>query len=369
MSKLRLLLVSGASQVGQSVLAALAGRRANIEVAATGSAPSELALFEFDATYVMPETAHDPEAFAKCLLAIVARTSPVLLIPCRDDDVVALSDLRARRPDLMALCGSSDAARVMADKWQSASFATAHGLPFAPTLIVGSGQTVQDFVRAHGYPLIAKPRESFASRGVFLVRNDEQLERVLVRDGYLVQKFLGDPSAVHSFCDSIEQTGIPLFHSFEGTMRSQQALIGPDGTIAQVVCTTTAMRHGRSERLRLDPDPQAHALGMRCARAFSEFGWRGPLNVQCQAAPDGELFIHEFNGRFTGATAARRLLGRDEVGPAVALFTGQELPADRALAVAPDEVVRVPVAVAADPEHSRTLRSAGEWRRGTTANA
>jgi len=292
-----------------------------------------------------------------------------LLIPCRDDDVVALADLHARYPDLMALCGSPAAARAMADKWLSATFATSRGLPFAPTLIAGSGQATRDFVHAHGYPLIAKPRESFASRGVFLVNNDEQLERVLARDRYVVQKFLGDSSAVQSFCDGIERTGIPLFYSFEGTMNSLQALIGPDGAIAQVVCTTTAMRHGRSERLRLDTDPRAHALGMQCARDFSEYGWRGPLNVQCQTTPDGKLFIHEFNGRFTGATAARRLLGHDEVGPAIALFTGQGLPPDRLLAGAPNEVVRVPVAVAADPERIQTLRIEGAWRRDALTNA
>jgi len=363
MTKLRLLLVSGASVVGQSVLAALAHRREEIDVVATGSDASELALFDFDATYVTPETASGPEAFAARLAEIVARERPALAIPCRDDDVVALAELRERTPGLPALCGSAAAARVMADKWASAEFSLRHGLPYAPSLVAGSAQSAAEFVRAHGYPLVAKPRVGYASRGVRLVYNDEQLRRALARDGGMVQKFLGDRAGVQRLREEIDALGVPLFHSVEGPMRSLQALIAPDGTVAQVVCTRTVMRQGRSQRLQLDPDPAAHALGLRCARAFSGCGWRGPLNVQCQATPEGELFIHEFNGRYTGATGARRLLGQDEVGPAIALFTGHRFGSQGRVAP-PVEVVRVTATVAADPERLRALQAQGAWRRG-----
>ncbi len=254
----------------------------------------------------------------------------------------------------------------MADKWASAEFSARHGLPYAPSLVAGSAQAAVEFVRAHGYPLVAKPRVGYASRGVHLVFDDEQLRRALARDGGMVQKFLGDRAGVQRLREEIDAVGIPLFHSIEGTMRSLQALIAPDGAVAQVVCTRTVMRQGRSQRLQLDGDPAAHALGLRCARAFSGFGWRGPLNVQCQATPEGELVIHEFNGRYTGATGARRLLGRDEVGPALALFTGHRFDAQEC-AAPPAEVVRVTATVAAEPGHLRALEAQGAWRRGAAA--
>lgn len=367
MKQVRLLLLSGASQVGQSVLAALAGRRSGVEIMATGSSPRDLAVFDFDASFVTPATASDPEAFERRLLDIVSATSPALLIPCRDDDVVALSDLRWRFPDLRALCGSPAAARVMADKWLSASFATDHDLPFAPTWAAGCGQGALDFARTNGYPLIAKPRSSFASRGVYLVRNERQLEQASSRAGYLLQKFLGDAVAVQRFCDEVEASGVPLFHSFEGAMDSMQALIGRDGAVAQVVCTTARMRHGRSEYVGLQTDPFRHALGTRCALAFSDLGWRGPLNVQCQTTQEGQVLIHEFNGRFTGATGARRLLGHDEVGPAIELFTGHKLPPDPLRIAAAHEVLRVPVAFAVDRDRVDALCLDGVCRRDASA--
>ena len=55
----------------------------------------------------------------------------------------------------------------------------------------------------------------------------------------------------------------------------------------------------------------------QCAQAFAGAGWRGPLNIQCQQDTQGTPLIHEFNGRFTGATVDRWLLGFDEVGAAI----------------------------------------------------
>ena len=63
-------------------------------------------------------------------------------------------------------------------------------------------------------------------------------------------------------------------------------------------------------------------MGRRIAEAFAAEGWRGPLNIQCQRAGDGRLLVHEFNGRFTGATSDRWMLGFDEVGETIELYTG-----------------------------------------------
>jgi hypothetical protein len=364
---IRLLLLSGTGHVGQGVLAALERRRAEVEVVSTGIVAAELAQFDFDAVYRVPVTAADPGGFATSLLDIVARERPALIVPCRDDDVLALAELRIAHPRLPALCGELQVARIMTDKWLSAQFATAQGLPFAPTFARESGTSPAAFAAEHGYPLIAKPRRSAGSGGVRLVTNAAQRDAALARGDCVLQRYLGDPAAADRFLDDVTAAGLPLFYSFEGRMRSLQALIAPDGEVVQVVCTSTVMRQGHSERVQLDADPGAHALGARCARTFAAAGWRGPLNVQCQETPEGELAIHEFNGRFTGATAARSLLGRDEVGPAIEAFTGHRWSNRTAAAAFATQVVRVPFAQAPDAERLRAIERDGYWRRrGTT---
>ena len=58
---LRLLVLSVGTQVGQNVLRTLAGRRENLELVATSSVWNEPALFDFDAVYLVPPTAADPD--------------------------------------------------------------------------------------------------------------------------------------------------------------------------------------------------------------------------------------------------------------------------------------------------------------------
>lgn len=364
MAKLKLLVLSVGTQVGQNVLATLQRRRGELELIATSSVSHEPSLFDWDAVYIAPETASDPEAFERCLLDIMAREKIDLVIPCRDDDIVFLSALRERRSDLASrlLCGSADAGRVIADKWLSAEFCTRHDLPFAPSIASATAHERAEFVHRNGFPLIAKPRRGYASQDVYLISNDAQFERTLSREDWIVQKYLGDPRGVTEFLERIESRGIPLYHTFQGLKTSIQALIAPDGSVAHVICTRNRSRMRRSKWVEIDRDPASQDIGTRCAQAFSLAGWRGPLNIQCQRDTDGALLIHEFNGRFTGATVDRWLLGFDEVGAAIEIFTGVRFSDGSAVPPALEAFESL-VARGADPRDVEALTRDGVWRR------
>jgi carbamoyl-phosphate synthase large subunit len=366
MLDLRLLVLSVGTRVGQNVLTTLNGRRDGLRLMATSSVANEPALFDFDVVYRVPPTAAEPDAFERALLNIMDRENVDLVIPCRDDDVEFLASLRDRRPELARrlLCGSAAPARVISDKWLSAKFCARHDLPFAASLIQCSDDERAAFVARHGFPLVAKPRRGYASLGVYMLWNETQLRRTLDQDAYIVQQFLGDFRTVADYLAAIEAKGIPLHHTFQGPRHSIQALIVPNGTIAHVICIRLVSDRRRSKWVEPDADPASREIGTKCAGAFAEAGWRGPLNIQCQRAPDGRLFIHEFNGRFTGATIARWLLGFDEVGAAVERFTGRHVPSSvRAPASAALEAFESVVGRAADPGDVATLERDGVWRR------
>jgi biotin carboxylase len=365
MMDLRLLVLSVGTRVGQNVLATLDGRRDGLVLMATSSVANEPALFDFDVVYHVPPTAAEADAFERALLDIMDREGVDLVIPCRDDDVEFLASLRDRRPELARrlLCGSTAPAGVIGDKWHSAEFSARHGLPFAASIIQGSDGERAAFVERHGFPLVAKPRRGYASLGVYMLWKETQLRRTLDQDTYVVQQFLGDYRTVADYLAAIEARGIPLHHTFQGPRHSIQALIAPDGTIAHVMCIRIVSDRRRSKWVGLDADPAAREIGARCAEVFAEAGWRGPLNIQCQRAPDGRLLIHEFNGRFTGATFERWLLGYDEVGTAVERFTGRHIPTGHAPAPAALEAFESVVGRAAEPANVAMLERNGVWRR------
>lgn len=363
------LFLSGASLVGQNVLASLAGRRSGLHLAAINSVAAEPALFDFDEAFLCGNLRDDPQAFAQRFHEVMDALQPCLVIPCRDDDVAFLAAQAEARPEHAPrfLCGARKPAEAMLDKAASATFAHRHGLPFAPTLATDADTDparLIAFATCHGYPLIAKPRQGFASRGVSLILDQAQLLRLGGRPDYILQAYLGDPEAVRAYVEACRRDGVPLFHSFETDKYSIQAFITPDGRRAGLLATRHAMRQGRSERVTLEHDPALLELGERCATAFAAEGWRGPLNIQCQHRPTGDYGIYEFNGRYTGATSARCLLGYDEVALGLAHFGGIPIETGPSSGAAAGDVIRLPVSRALDADRIAQLRRDGHWRAG-----
>jgi carbamoyl-phosphate synthase large subunit len=313
----------------------------------------------------VPTLAHDTRAFEQRMLEIFAREDPDLLVPCRDQDVQWLAELGERRADLRArlLCGASRLAEIANDKWLSYEFCRSHALPFAPSLASGDTTQVSTFVRAHGFPLVAKPRNGVDSKGVLILTTSAQVSAVMARPGYVLQRCIGGHRPVQAYLARLRAEGIPLFHSLQGVKHSLQTLIGPDGTIEHAFCTRIRITGQGSRSVDRDHDPEPHRIAMLCARIFSEAGWRGPLNIQCEATSSGELMIHEFNVRFTGSSHDRWLLGLDEVGAVIRRFTGHAIDAGFSWRDTPLGVLERLVPRAADQASVRTLTERGEWRQ------
>lgn len=363
----RILLLSGGSLVGQNVVSCLDGRRDALHVGATNSVADEPSVFDFDTVYLMPPARTDPQGHARRFADVLAHFAPDLVIPCRDDDVSFLARQREQQPSLARrfVCGAACVASAMLDKLDSARFSAAHGLPFVPTLDAhGNLAAARRFAAVHGWPLIAKPRLGFASHGVRLVLDDRQLAQACAAPDLVLQRYLGDAAAVRRAAREIDDAGLPLFFSVEETKLSLQACIAPDGEIGAVFASGNVMRMGRSERVHVIDDAELGRVAREWAGVFARAGWRGPLNMQCQRDAEGVLAIYEYNGRFTGATAARRWLGFDEVGRVLHDWLGQALPAD---APATHEVVRYVVGRPRRDADTRELVDRGCWQRSGAA--
>ncbi|MFM9916045.1 MAG: hypothetical protein ACKVOX_09590 [Rhizobacter sp.] len=317
-----ILLLSAGSLVGENVVDALGDRCSALRLVATNTQPWAPSLDRMDRVCLAPPTSGDPQSFKTLLMQLVEEERPALVIPCRDDDVQWLAHWAGELRDLgaQALVGSPTAAACIVDKWRSAQFSVARGLPFARSAPAADPIAVEALLDDVGWPLIAKPRAGFASLGVRILRQRNQLEAVLGNPAMLVQEYLGSRDALVSYLDELERLGAPLFNSFEELKCSLQIFIGPAGDIVDHLVTCHSMKQGKSAQVEVWVDSQLEALALRVARTFSEAGWRGPLNAQCQLCPDGRFAIYEYNGRFTGATSARALLGYDEVGLALEQF-------------------------------------------------
>ena len=361
-AKLRLLLLSVGSLVSQRLIGALGVRRERCVLIGTNSVADAAGNFRCDTVYLVPPAASGA-AYIERIAELIGEEEPDLVIPCRDDDVLALALLgeQSLRSDAVLLTGTVAAARVMNDKVESARFAARHGLPFAPTAT--NAREALALAQAHRLPLIGKPRCGNASLGVVLLRSTEEIERAFaLRPDLIAQPFLDPPENMNALIAPFE-AGLPFFFSFPSTNKySVQVIVGPNSSISASFGTLNTEVGGKGVTSRRCDDPELLEVGRAYGLAAAAEGWKGPLNVQLKRTPEGELVAYELNGRFTGGTAARTLMGFNEIGEVVGRFLpGAAFPSIPASES--DEEQRYLTSYPVPREGVATLQTLGKWSR------
>lgn len=322
----RIAITSVGSLVGQNILDSLEGRRDGIEVVGINSEAAAAGNFRCDRAYLAPPAASG-DAYLQRLASVLGEERPDLVLPGRDDDVLALAQLKETRPPPASFLpvGPYRLAVVLGDKWASREFALEHDLPYVDSAPADDAASVGRLLERYGYPLIAKPRQGNGSRGVRIVFDGRQREAIAALPGCLLQPYLELEAELLSWRD-LARDGTPLFHAPTLQQIACQAIIGPDRRLRGLLCTVVELVMGRLERTwRLD-DAAVVEVAQRYAEALAAEGWVGALNLQGRRDGDGIFNVYELNGRFTGGTTARLHLGFDEVAMLVEAFTGRRLP-------------------------------------------
>ena len=315
----KVLITSVGSMVAQNILETLKYRRENLFLIGT-DANADAPLYDCDKVYLVPETKLPPSEFSKSISDIIKTEDPDIIIPGRDIDVIVLAELRSQFPGMEKrfVCGGSEVARLVEDKWLSFEFTQKEGLPFADSLIFDdaeNNEAINNFIDKHDFPLILKPRKGFASRSITVITNKDQLLNHSKGDEMILQEYLGDPKMVMDAYSDFQENGLPLFYSLEEIKYSLQLFIDHKGALKDSLVTLHKMKSGVSGTVDLFEDHGMSEIIDKYFKVFSRHGWYGPLNVQFQRSHSTQEFkAYEINGRFTGATAARFILGYDEVG-------------------------------------------------------
>ena len=173
-------------------------------------------------------------------------------------------------------------------------------------------------MKEHGFPLIAKPAAGFGSQGIRILTKESHVRELTLRGGRatVLQPVLGisqsNREAIERF-DRQAAMGIPFFFHLPDEMQyASQTLIGPDGEAEPPFCSLSTMILGRCEKSAPLEDPDFFEMTRRYARAMALEGWVGMFNLQCRKTQGGYVGI-EMNGRMSGSTSARSLMGYDEI--------------------------------------------------------
>jgi hypothetical protein len=332
--------------------------RDRFELIGLNSEPGAVNNFRMDTCYLSPP-ARQRQALLALLDEVVARHRPDLVVPTRDDDVVALAHWARAQDKPRALVGGVRMAEVIRDKWTSYQWAAENGLPFASSAVDAAG--VARLRETVGFPLIAKPREGFGSHGVRLLLNDGHAAAALSAGDMVVQEAI-DPSPMLT-PDALKD-GLPLwFAPIQPGSPLALAMLDEGGSRFVAAWWSRHVRGAALDTVLLQ-DAALEQLVMAFAQVAWRDGWRGLFSLQARRNRRGEHVPIELAGRFMGGTGALHKLGVPVVAFVLQRFVAA-FDIDAPLAPRFDAWAVKQVAThVISRDQEAALRDAGVWIRG-----
>jgi hypothetical protein len=259
--------------------------------------------FRCDVCYLSPDIADQASLF-RLLDEVVAKHLPDIIVPGRDDDVVALAQWKAAGGSAKTMVGCVGIAQMIRDKWKSYCWARKHRLPFAESAIDAAG--VANLRKRFGLPLVAKPRLGFGSNGVRILATDHHVERALKRPDTVVQQAIS-PSPTMPL--DILDDGIPLWYApVQPGSPLAISLLDDKGSHFVSISQSQHVRGAAINNCLVDLPDLERTLMQFSDAAWGE-GWRGLFSIQARPNVDGDYVPIELAGRFMGATSALQALG------------------------------------------------------------
>jgi carbamoyl-phosphate synthase large subunit len=284
------ILVTGAGALlGQGVLRALHRSSLKATLAAADPSPLSAGLFWTDEAYVI-KMASDP-AYLDRLSEVLERARPDVLIPGTDVELPILAANRERLESefgMHVLVSDSRVVAIADDKFLTAKFLRDAGFSPPESALPEDREAVEALIERLGFPLVVKPRIGARSVGVSLVRDETEMHDAIAgREGLVIQECVGDESQEYT-------SSVLVF----------------DGLAHASIVMRRDLRDGNTYRAFSGAydglNEQVKAFGV----ALQPYG---PANFQFRVDSDGRARVFEINGRFSGATPLRALVGFNEV--------------------------------------------------------
>lgn len=311
-----LLITSATSGVGLAVIDSVRNRRKELRVIGVSTEPFGQLSSEFDEVIYSPST--DSEEFPIFIESLCQSEKVDLVIAGRDDDIMALADSHDSPQSAIRLqSGPGSLLKIFRDKYLAFEWCKTHNIEFAESIDTNLSQSTEDLeILLHtsgGFPLVLKPRCGDGSRGVHILRDEEDLRSAKLLNNHIFQEFVGKIPT-----ENIEpnlKVGVPLFWNFPELEQGVIVLVvdGEKGTGETFTCIATHSQ-GVVNKMWRNDDSVLLDLAKRILGELLAEGFDGICNFSAMKALDGTWKVIEINPRFTGGTASRLLLGFDEVG-------------------------------------------------------
>lgn len=299
--------MSVGSGVGQSVINSCKISRLPLHTVGFGMNPFAYGAYDCDTMDYVPLIYADnyiDELIKKCHQHCID-----LIIPGSDDEAHILSKNieRIEKEGFKVVVSGVNLLNLVRDKEKMCDDLT----PIADIFVKSYDiHTIEDALKSKkvDFPLIAKPRAGFASRGVEILLSREDFIRV--NESHIIQELAvprqGDPLR-ETYLKQIAKRVNPQIAEI-----SAQVVTDKDGNVLGKMCSYNKLNNGVPIEMVPYEDDYVWGEINKLLPELKHLGHRGPLNIQGRWTDNG-LRLYEMNARFTGITGWRAIMGFNEV--------------------------------------------------------
>ncbi|WP_319591536.1 NAD-dependent epimerase/dehydratase family protein [uncultured Draconibacterium sp.] len=304
------------SGVGQSVINSLRLSRLPIRTIGFGTNPFAYGAYDCDAydyTKGIYEEDYIDDLIEKC-----TKYKVDLLIPGLDDEalIYAQNAEKLASANIKAIFADEALISICRDKERMSKELN----KIVDVFVKGySKETLEEDIESGEvkFPFIAKPRGGFASRGIEIIRNQEDISKIT--ESHILQELAvphkADPN-YNYYINQIQKNINPQVSEV-----SIQVVYGQEGNLLGRMFSYNKLNNGVPIEIVPYEDSYIWSIVDKLTPIFLEMGLRGPLNIQGRLTENG-LKLFEMNPRFTGITGLRALMGFNEVEACVKEWLG-----------------------------------------------
>ncbi|RFU64741.1 NAD-dependent epimerase/dehydratase family protein [Peribacillus glennii] len=304
---IRVGITSIGSGVGQSVINSCRLSELPLYVVGLGHNPMAFGQYDCDDYDTLPSIYSDE--YIDQLLYLCKKHHIEILIPGLDDELYNISKNieKFKSNGITPIVSSTKMIELCRDKVKMSRVLN----HFTNSFVISHDK--ESLVEAYNnneinFPLIAKPRSGFASRGLLVIRSVDDFD--IINNDHVVQELAiphKEDINYSSFVSNLEKGLVSQVSEV-----SVQIVVSKDGRIIGKCATLNKLNNGVP--IEIIPFENASVwedLG-KIIPYFLKIGLRGPINIQGRMTEHGPKWF-EMNARFTGITGLRAMMGFNEV--------------------------------------------------------
>ncbi|KPQ23109.1 MAG: nucleoside-diphosphate-sugar epimerase [Halomonas sp. HL-48] len=303
MKKIVIGICSIGSGVGQSIVDSCQFFRDKITLIGLGNNPLAYGAFECD-DYTLISSYYDRNYISE-LKSAVENFNINILIPGHDDEALLLAKnyetlsnlgikILSSPYELVLMCRNK--ATYTESFYEAANF-------FVKTY---QAKEIKDTL----LPLIAKPEQGFASKGVAIITTKKELKKTALQPGYIYQEIAipqkHDPS-YNAFIEHLKKG-----NNLQASEISLQLIFDKSSDLVEQCATYNTLKDGIPIEIQPYPIQELSEFIDKISLSLKRLKAFGPINIQGRMTIQG-FKAFEINPRFTGITGLRAKLGFNEV--------------------------------------------------------